>query len=88
MALPRRDPNNRTGDLKLSVNGSRDGVYGTNQDLQLMALKSVLMLAEIHGLYAVNWRGENRLILSAARQRPGAYRAGDRLGLYDAPQVA
>jgi hypothetical protein len=48
------DPNNRTGDLKLSVNGSREGVYGTKQDPQTMAFKSVLMLAKIHGVYAAN----------------------------------
>jgi hypothetical protein len=48
------DPNDKTGNLKLSVNGNREGVYATEQDPQVMAFKSVLALAGIHGVYTAN----------------------------------
>jgi len=48
------DPNDKVGNLKLSVNGNREGVYATKQDPQVMAFKSVLTLAGIHGVYAAN----------------------------------
>jgi hypothetical protein len=66
----------KTGNLKLSVNGSREGVYATEQDPQVMAFKSVLVLAGVHRVHAANggmqsdgqWSGRPIDWISVARR--------------------
>ena len=47
------DPRDKSGNLKLTVNGER-GEHCTERDPQVIAFNKVLRLAEEHGIYAAN----------------------------------
>jgi hypothetical protein len=48
------DPTNKSGNLNLTVEGDREGVYGTERDPQVVAFHTVLKLAATYGVHAAN----------------------------------